>query len=298
MLKWWRYYLIYKSFKNEGHDLLRGAAGGLIFGTPILFTMEMWFHGLYYAPAHLLGLLLFITFLNTSFSYSSGLRRHNKDHTLRGAVADGVTALALGVVIAVCVLALIGQLDAAEGLSSMIGKVVIEAAAISFGITFTNSRFPRRQGTSQNDHEYRRLEKAWLSREQKQARLDFHNLAAVLGGAAIFSFNVAPTEEITMVAAGLGPGRLLLLVLAECAVCYLILYAAQFKEKKVFKKTPLQSPAAEVVMTVAAAWVMAGMLLALLGEAAVLDSHATFLAGMVTLGFPAVVGGAAGKVVV
>jgi uncharacterized membrane protein len=194
-------------------------------------------------------------------------------------------------------LALIGQVNLEEGVDALVGKIVVQAAAISVGITFTNTRFPRR-AKSGGSRAYWRLFWAPLTREQKQARLDFHNLAAVLGGAAIFSFNVAPTEEIVLIAAGLGPAALLLLLAAEFGVCYLILYAAQFKEKYVFKHTPMQSPPAEVVMTVAASLLMACFLLVLLGDTAASLNDPLFIAAVITLGFPAVIGGAAGKVVV
>lgn len=290
------YHTALQSLHEEGRDLLRGAAGGLIFGTPLLFTMEMWFQGTSFSPPHLLGMLAFAAFVNICFSYASGLRAHNTDHSLLGAVADGITAMALGVIVAVLVLALIGMLDPAEGRDSMIGKIVIEAAAVSIGVTFTNRKFPR--GRKTRSRQYEELENAPLTREQKQARLDFYNLAAVLGGAVIFSFNIAPTEEILMIANGLSAPQLLLIVLAQLGVCYVILYASQFKESKVFKKTWMQAPAAEIVMTVALSLLVAAVLLLLVGHTSAMHSADGFIAAVVTLGFPAVIGGAAGKLVV
>lgn len=285
-----------KSLREEGHDLLRGAAGGLIFGTPLLFTMEMWFQGMSFSPPHLLGLLGFAAFINFCFGYAAGLRAHNASHSVRGAAADSVTALALGVIVATIVLALIGMLDAAEGRDSMIGKIVIEAAAVSIGVTFTNRKFPR--GHKTTSHGYEALESAPLTREQKQARLDFYNLAAVLGGAVIFTFNIAPTEEILMIANGLSSWQLLWIVAAQLVACHVILYAAQFKEAKVFKKSWMQSPPAETIMTVALSLLVAAILLALIGHSGALQNTDAFIAAVVTLGFPAVIGGAAGKLVV
>lgn len=293
---------ILSSFSEEGRDLLRGAAGGLIFGTPLLFTMEMWFQGTRFSPAHILGLLAFAALVNIAFGYSAGLRAHNRDHSIWGAMADAATALALGIVVAVAVLALIGQLQAGESLSGLLGKITLQGAAISLGITFTNRKFPRRHGgdgkSGAGEGRYAQLEKAPLSAEQKQARLDFHNMAAVLGGAMVFCFSIAPTEEILLISAGRAAPHILLLLGAEALVCYVILYASEFKEKKVFKKTPMQSPAAEVVMTLALSLVVSAVLLFLLAEMKALASPEAFVAAMVTLGFPAVVGGAAGRLVV
>ena len=60
----------------------------------------------------------------------------------------------------------------------------------------------------------------------------------------------------------------------------------------------MQSAPAEVVMTVASSLLMAGFLLVLLGETAASLNDPLFVAAVITLGFPAVIGGAAGKVVV
>lgn len=289
-------YVAMKSLRQEGRDLLRGAAGGLIFGTPLLFTMEMWFQGMNFSPLHLLGMLAFAAFVNTCFSYASGLREHNKEHTFMGAVADAMTALALGIIVSVIVLGLIGLLDPNDGRDSLIGKVIIEAAAVSIGITFTNRKFPR--GHTQDSRSYKELEKAPLTREQKQARLDFYNLAAVLGGAVVFAFNIAPTEEITLIAKKIEAYHLLAILMSQLGLCYLILYASEFKESKVFKKTWMQAPLAEIVMTVALSLVVSALLLLLVGDMSALGSMDSFIAAVIVLGFPAVIGGAAGKLVV
>lgn len=287
----------FQSLKKEGADLIRGAAGGLIFGTPLLFTMEMWFHGIRLPPEHLLGIVVFTFFINICFSYASGLRQHNEDHTPIGALADSITALALGIIIATTILGLIGQLNSGDTWDVVLGKIVIEACAVSLGVTFTNTKFPRK-GKGQADKNYKELEAAPLSDEQKQARLDFQNMAAVIGGAVVFSFNVAPTEEIVLIGSSLSIPALLILFLSQIFICYVILYAAEFKERKVFKKTAMQSPIAEIIMTVAMAWLISGLMIFLIGSEDARISADIFIASMLTLGLPAVIGGAAGKVIV
>jgi putative integral membrane protein (TIGR02587 family) len=285
------------SIHDECEDLIRGAAGGLIFGAPLLYTTEMWLRGMHLSPLHLIGVVAFISIINIGFSYASGLRAHNKDHSFPGAIADAVTALALGVVVATIILYLIGQLNSGDSPDVVLGKIVIEACAVSLGVTFTNTKFPRHRG-KKKPIGYKELEKAPLSDEQKQARLDFYNMAAVVGGAVIFSFNVAPTEEVIAIATSQSAASLLLLALFQFLVCYIILYAADFKEGVVFKRTAMQSPAAEIIMTVALAWVVSAVMLALIGAQDAKLSFDVFIASVLTLGFPAVIGGAAGKVIV
>lgn len=287
------------SFKDEGDDLLRGAAGGLIFGTPLLFTLEMWIHGMRVSPGHLLLFLFFITITNIGFSYSSGLREHNEGHSILGALADSVTAMVIGLAVAIPILALIGQLNHGDGIDILLGKIMIEGGAISLGVTFTNTKFPRKKDQEKGEKSrYEKLEKSGLSAAQKQARLDFQNMAAVVGGAVIFSFNVAPTEEVVIIASQQTAASLLVLVAAQFLICYIILYAADFKEHKVFKKTPMQSPAAEVLITVTLSFCVAAVMLMLMGYGQALEGLPMSIAAIITLGMPAVIGGAAGKAIV
>lgn len=290
---------ILHSFAEEGDDLLRGAAGGLIFGTPLLFTLEMWLHGMRIAPAHLLLFLLFITLINIGFSYSSGLREHNEGHSILGAVADAITAMVIGLMVAIIILSLIGQFNNGDGFDILLGKTIIEAGAISLGVTFTNTKFPRKKGRDRKEKSnYESLEKSPLSAEQKQARLDFQNMAAVIGGAVIFSFNVAPTEEIMIIASKQTPTTLLLMLASQLLICYIILYAADFKEHKVFKKTPMQSPVAEIIITAALSLVVAAVMLSLMGYGHAFNSLYVFISSVIILGLPAIIGGAAGKAIV
>lgn len=293
-------YNIGDSLRNEVNDLLRGLAGGLIFGMPLLYTMEVWHHGMSFSSAHCLGLLCFILFINFAFCYASGLRGNNEGHSIHKALADSITAIGLAILAAAAVLYLIGRLDFSSGLNGILGQVIVEACAISIGITYTNSKFPRNHhDKSEKKHKNAdALDKGRMSAAEKQARHDFHNFAAAIAGALIFTLNIAPTEEVVQIASTLHSGSLLLLLCAEVGACYLILYAAEFKEKKVYKASPLQSPAAEVILTVSASLIVAGVLLLLIGEQQGITSVPLFVASVITLGFPAIVGGAAGRLVV
>ena len=273
----------YISIREEGKDLIRGAAGGLIFGTPLLFTMEMWYHGVTFSSGHLLGLLALVGVINLVFSYASGLRAMHEGHSLVGAIPDMVTSLALGLVIATIVLALIGHIPG-DGMEASLRKIIIEGAVISIGVTFTNTKFPRqnaandeKSGAQINDP----LSKSDLSLAQKQTRDDLENLAAVIGGALVFTFNIAPTEEVTLLATTIPPYTLLLLFFSE-----------------IVKDNIMQHPYAEVAITVAASFLVAALLLCLVSYDHVLASTHHFAASVVVLALPAVVGGSAGRLVV
>jgi putative integral membrane protein (TIGR02587 family) len=288
-------------FRQEGKDLLRGVAGGTIFGMPLLYTMEVWQHGLSFHSRHLLGALAVILGLNVVFSFFAGVREHYSAETFSEALEDAVTAVGLGLAIAFVVLWLTGRIDPAQdGWNPIVGKVLLEACVVSVGITFTNFKF-RQKGDARQGEDANHRDPGFknLSNEQKQLRADLNDWAATVAGAFVFAFNVAPTEEVVLIALDLSPAQLLVLLLATIVMAYVILYAAGFKDHKVYEKDSVfQSPFAETAMTVAGALLVAALLLVLIGRPESLASPDAFVACVVALGFPAVVGAAAGRLIV
>ncbi len=288
-------------FRQEAGDLLRAIAGGTIFGMPLLYTMEMWQHGLSFPARHLLGALIAILCLNVVFSFFAGVREHYNAESFSHAVEDAITAVGLGLLISVVVLWLTGRIDpAAEAWNPLIGKVLLEACVVSVGITFTNFKFRQKvDARGGEDRTHGRPDFKGLTDEQKQLRADLNDWAATLTGAFVFSFNIAPTEEVVLIALALSPGQLLTLLAASVVMAYVILYAAGFKEHTVYEKDSLfQSPFAETAMTVTGAVLVAGLLLLLIGRPEALGSPSAFIASVIALGFPAVVGAAAGRLIV
>jgi putative integral membrane protein (TIGR02587 family) len=255
-----------------------------------------------YHTAHLLGALLLTLVLNVVFSYFAGLRERYDEASFPGAIDDGVTALALGAVIAAVILALLGQIDlATESPGAIAGKVVLEACIVSVGITFTNFKF--RQSVDERagpqPAQAPRQGGSALTDEQKQLHADLMDLAAAASGAFVFAFNIAPTEEIVLIASALAPAQLIALLLATMLAAYIVLYAAGFKDHKVYEQDSLfQAPLVETLMTAAVALAVAALLLVLFGEPSATASASQFVATVVTLGFPAAVGAAAGRLII
>ena len=268
---------------------------------PLLYTMEVWYHGVSFHTAHLLGTLVLILCLNVAFSFFAGLRERHSSASLAGALEDGISAVGLGIFVSIMILGLIGRIDPGlEGWHPIVGKVVLEACIVSVGITFTNFKFrqkvdERAAGEGAEPESDGRA----LGDEQKQLHADLMDLAAILAGAFVFAFNVAPTEEIVLIASGLAPHALLILLLASMLIAYVILYAAGFKDHKVYEKDSLfQAPLVETTMTVAGALLVSALLLILVGESGATASPSIFVAAVVALGFPAAVGAAAGRLII
>src|SRR5688500_9626117 len=91
-------------WRQEGWDLLSAVAAGSIVGMPLLYTMEMWSHGMTRSPAHLLVLLVAMLAVNFLFSLFAGFR---EEYTAAEAMSESVTSVAMGMGLALGVLLLI-----------------------------------------------------------------------------------------------------------------------------------------------------------------------------------------------
>src|SRR5688572_30318391 len=108
---------------------------------PLLYTMEMWRHGMTASEWHLLLLLAASLVVNFVFSLSSGFRHR---YSPVEAASESVSAVALGMVYSFAVLWLIGEVGLRQPWSENLGKVLIETAPVSLGISFANYQMRNR----------------------------------------------------------------------------------------------------------------------------------------------------------
>lgn len=289
-------------FRREGQDLLRAVAGGSIFGMPLLYTMEMWQQGMIYSSRH--HLVFFVVILVANFLFCSfyGLRTHYTK--LPGVLEDAVTSIGIALALSAGVLLLIGELDPDLGFTDMAGKILFEAFVVSLGVSYVTVRFrDASEGGEGRQGLQERIEgnrsgggKQPDDPQRLQLRADLQDMATTLGGAAIFAFSVAPTEEILRIALQLPPWRQLILLGAEVILCYIILYASGFWNQKVYVKDSLfQSPMAEVSIACALSLAVSFGLLSVVGYPGTTAGLSITVASTIVLGLPAIVGGAAGR---
>jgi putative integral membrane protein (TIGR02587 family) len=278
-----------RDWAHEADDLARGIGGGMLFGIPLVFTMEVWWLGGTTTPAHMLAALL-VTFVPVALLIRSAGFRREQDVRAVDALMDAVEAVALGVVAAALLLLVLGEIGPGVPLSETLGKIVYEAVPFAIGVAVAKHVF----GGSR-DSEDRRGSRA---RTPVQAALA--DVGATLVGALFVAFNIAPTDEIPMLASSATPLRLLAVVAMSLAASYVIVFVAGFGDQdgRRQQEGPFQHPLTETV---------AAYLVALLGTVAMLWffqrldepllSSATFTE-VLLLGLPAAVGGAAGRLAV
>lgn len=93
--------------RREGRDLLVAVTGGAIVGMPLLYTMEMWLHGMLLGPAHQLAMLIGLVIVNLLFSIVSGFRH---EYGVKSALLESVTAVGIGILFSTFVLWLVGEI--------------------------------------------------------------------------------------------------------------------------------------------------------------------------------------------
>lgn len=291
------------SWRAELVDVVRGMSGGLLFGVPLLYTMEVWWTAEHTTPWQGLGILALSIVPIAALNRTAGFRVGG-DATWRDSLLDAVEALGIAVILAAIVLTLLREITAATPLAVMASKVTYEALPFGLGVAVAN-HFLSGKNRSEGDDEGGGTSGDEGTREgdgnggeDRGLNGTVADLGATLVGAAFIALNIAPTEEVPMLAAAMGPPWLIALVAFSLVVTYAIVFVAGFsgQEQRHAQQGVLQRPLTET---------MAAYLVALLGAVAMLwvfqqltGPTPWLLAQAVVLAFPASVGGAAGRLAI
>jgi putative integral membrane protein (TIGR02587 family) len=260
--------------------LARAATGGLLFGMPLLYTMEVWWSG-FVTPWWKILLLLGVSALFvTAFSFVEGFRR---DETLGEAVWDTAVDFGLGIVIATLMLILIGQLDGGASLREWIGKISLETVPIAIGASVARSLL--------GEHS--------LSKESSEPGALGQGMVAA-GGALFFALNVAPTDEPMMIGVQNEWWLILLLLTLMVPITFGIVFYADFRGSHRARAakgdvSPAQTPVGETVISLAAAFAVSAMLLWFFNRIGPGVGAAATLHQVVSLGFVAAIGSSAAR---
>ena len=287
--------------KQELDDLIRGICGGFLFGIPALYTMEVWWIGSSASPPRLIGALL-ITLLCTYVMSSTAGFRKAQAATEREAFGDAVEAVALGLICAATMLVILQQITLETRLSEAIGKVIFESVPFSLGVALSN-QFLQDSNISNSE----KLSSAKSSKPKKSERFfpegnlneTIADISVTLLGAIVVAFNIAPTDEVTVLVAAVDGSWLMVMVIFSLLLSYSIVFQANFTSQKQrrLQEGPFQGPLSETVFSYLLSLLAAGLMLSFfrkIDPSAPLDL--TFRQILI-LGLPATIGGAAGRLV-
>lgn len=259
--------------------LARAVAGAVIFALPILMTMEMWSLG-FYIPSWKLALLLVLFFpVLVILSWHAGFEPTFSwtDDTI-----DALVAYAVGFASSAAVLWLTGGLETGSSLQESVGKVSLQAVPASIGALLAQSQLGEHAGG--------------------QPRGGLQHYASelfIMGMGALFlAFNLAPTEEMLVIALRIQPWQPVLLAVVSLAAMHAFVYSVAFRGGP-------QRHRQIAAWSLFLRYSVAGYALALLLSAAMLWWFGRFeglalvaaLRIVVVLGFPAAVGAAAARLI-
>jgi putative integral membrane protein (TIGR02587 family) len=245
--------------------------------------MEVWWAGFIATPGRILGYLGFILVLLLGYNRYAGIRY---DASWAEVVIDSIEELGLGIVTAAGALFLLGQIGPEHSLGESLGKTLVEAGLVAIGFSV---------GTSQLGAEAE--EERGAAGEEDETPTFRSQIVIAFCGAFLFAANVAPTEEIVLIAVETPPGRLIGLALASAGIAMLILYFSDFvKSRRIVRVESTAQVAAGTIVTYAVALVASAVILWYFGrfDGVSLD---VCVRQTVVLGFPAVLGASAGRLI-
>jgi putative integral membrane protein (TIGR02587 family) len=272
---------------------VRAASGGLLFGVPLLYTVEVMWTGQHTNPKQSLTMICACVALLIALNRTSGFRS-TADTTLRDAALDAVEGVALAIVLVVATLTLLGEIDASQPLAVVLGKTAYEVLPVSIGIGVANNILRERPADDSSQGEAGASSES-TSGESPSLDTTVADLGANTLGAVFVALSIAPTDEVPMMAASQSPLALLAIMAATIAVAYAIVFVAGFTGQSRRRSTTglLQHPVIETMACYVIALLTSYVLLALFQRA---DAPwPVLLAQVVVLAFPAAIGGAAGR---
>ncbi len=259
----------------------RGVAGGLMLSLPLLYTMEVWWAGFMAHPWRLLIYMLATFVLLLGYNRYGGLRR---DASMAEVAIDSVEEMGIGLVLSATALFLLGRITLEMPFNEMAGQIVVEAMTVAIGVSVGTAQL----GGDDEDEGF--------AGDDEQQEIHFGGqLLLALCGAVLFAANVAPTEEIAMIAVEISWVRLLLLALVSLVLGSLVLHFSEFTGARHFvRKESLSAIISGTVLTYAVALVASALILWFFGRFDGVTLY-TALAQTIVLGVAASFGASAGR---
>ena len=193
--------------------LARAFGGAVIFSLPLAMTAEMWEIGATIPPERLLVLLAGSFPLLAGLSYIAGFE---DTLNLRADALDAALALGIGLAAGAVLLWLFGALSPGIPPAEAIGKVALQAVPGAIGALLSRSQF---HASREEEREARR----------RQAESYGTELFTMIVGALFLALNIAPTEEIQMIALRLDEWHLLLLMAGSLLAMHGFVYGLEFR---------------------------------------------------------------------
>ena len=205
--------------ESEGEGAEQGAlagigrafGGALIFGLPMLMTMELWEFGFTMDRGRLALLLALSVPLFVGVAHRIGFER---SFGWREDLRDAFLAYGIGLAASAIVLAAFGVLKAGMPADELIGKVAVQSVPAGLGALLARSQF----GSMHADRGDSEALTGYLG-----------TLFLMLVGALFLGLNVAPTEEMILISYLMTPWHSVALVLVSVILMHGFVFALDFR---------------------------------------------------------------------
>lgn len=214
-----------RPIRKSLQEYARGIAGGLLFSFPLLYTMEVWWAGFIASPAQLLIMVIVTYLLLLGYNRYAGMR---PGVSWRSVFIDSVEEMGLGIVLAFGVLFVLNRIQFGEmSIDEIMGKIVVEAMAVSIGVSIGTAQLGGADDEAEEENEVQAEAKEAGWRTGLRSKVSLVVLA--LCGSIVVGGNVAPTEEVLVLAIGSRPVHILLMAVLSLAMSMVVVYFSDFK---------------------------------------------------------------------
>jgi len=260
-----------------GIGVARAFGGAIIFSLPLMMTMEMWHLGANMSKIRL-ALFVFLTIpLLIGLSHYIGFE---DTFSFKEDALDAFVAYAIAFFASSATLFLFAVIQQGMSLDEIVGKVAIQAVPGSIGAELAQSQFGKKK-------------------KRKDRRRRYADELFVMGVGALFlALNVAPTEEMVLIAQKMTDWHTLALALVSLVIMHAFVYSLEFSGEapvpegtsfwSVFLRFTICGYAIALIISMYVLWTF--------GRADGMSLH-QLVTAVIVLGFPAAVGAAAARLI-
>jgi putative integral membrane protein (TIGR02587 family) len=280
---------------SEINNIVRGACGGFLFGIPLLYTMEVWWIGSLAKPRMMLVVILLTFVVVYLLNRTEGFRKYKTVDLPYKAVIDTVESMAIGTCCAAFMLILLREITVDNFLRESVGKIIFESVPFSLGVALANQFLgDNRNGTSSQRND---TQSNQSQNQSDELHATWSDIGGTLIGATVIAFNIAPTDEIPMLAAAVSPGWLLIVILTSLVISYALVFESGFsnQQKRRQQRGIFQRPSSETIASYLISLIAAAFMLWFFQKLTFSDPWTMWLDYSLLLGLPASIGGAAGR---
>ncbi|QJW84982.1 TIGR02587 family membrane protein [Ramlibacter terrae] len=260
--------------------LARAFAGAVIFGLPLLMTMEMWWLGFHMEPERLALLLAVFCPFPVALSWHSGFE---PTFSWRDDVLDALVAYAVGIVSSLVILLALGLLEPGMAWREIVGKVTLQAIPASIGALLAQTQLGQRDAP----------------KSTRGGAEGYVSELFIMGiGALFLAFNLAPTDEMLVIGLQVTEWQAVVVMVMSLAAMHAFVYSVAFRGTH-------EKPSHASGWSIFLRFTVTGYALALLLSAWILWSFGRFdglsllhvVKSVAVLAFPAAIGAAAARLI-